>query len=393
MLSIPSDRNMARPVVWRMAWLLLIAMLAIALSAGGLAIVGSRNPFARVPDPSRALAMLPTACPAGTLASGTIATVAGTGAPIGLSGNGDGGSALDAGLNTSLGSIAVAADGSLYLVALTNPDIRRVAPDGTIDLFAGPSTGAPFVDLWGVALDGSGDVVVADNGSNRVWRLDPAGTITPLAGNGEEGRTGDGGPALDATIVADTIAIGPDGRIYMDDLNRYRAVDGDGVIRNFAGTGEAGFSGDGGPALEATFGEVIGVTTDAVGNVYLADTGNQRIRKVDPDGIITTVAGSGERGYSGDGGPATDAALNDPVMMAVADDGTLYFSEHHNDVVRRVSPDGIITTVAGTGVPGYGGDCGPATEAMLDRPWGIALHDGVLYIVDMGNRRIRMVVP
>ena len=175
--------------------------------------------------------MLPTACPAGTLASGTIATVAGSGKPPGLSGNGDGGPALDAGLNTSLGSIAVAADGSLYLVAMTDPDIRRVAPDGTIDTFAGPSTGAPFVDLWGVALDGAGDVVVADNGSNRVWRVDPAGTITPVVGTGEEGRTGDGGPALEATIVADNIAVSPDGQIYMNDLNRYRAVDPDGVIR------------------------------------------------------------------------------------------------------------------------------------------------------------------
>ena len=135
------------------------------------------------------------------------------------------------------------------------------------------------------------------------------------------------------------------------------------------------------------------MTPDALGNVYLADTGNQRIRRVGADGIITTVAGSGERGYSGDGGPAVEAALNDPVIIAVADDGTLYFSDHHNHVVRKVTPDGIISTVAGTGIKGFSGDCGPATEAMLDQPWGIALHDGVLYIVDMGNQRIRMVVP
>ena len=164
MLFDPSDRHVPRPMVWRMAWLLLIAMLVIALTAGGLAIVGSRNPFARVPDPSRALAMLPTACPAGTLASGTIATVAGTGAPIGLSGNGDGGPALDAGLNTSLGSIAVAADGS---PVPRRHDEPRHPPRGTRRHhrpFAGPSTGAPFVDLLGVGLDGVGDVFVADNG-------------------------------------------------------------------------------------------------------------------------------------------------------------------------------------------------------------------------------------
>jgi sugar lactone lactonase YvrE len=393
MLSIASDRDVARPMVWRMAWLLIIAMLATVLTAGGLAIVGSPNPFTTAPGPLRAVAQLPTACPAGTLASGTIATIAGTGKPPGLSGNGDGGPAVDAGLNTSLGSIAVAADGSLYLVANGSPDIRRVTPDGTIEHVRGPSTGAPFEDLWGVAIDGASDMYVTDNGSNRVWKVDLEGTIVRFVGSGEAGHTGDGGPALEATIVADNIGVSPDGDIYLNDMNRYRVVDEDGVIRAFAGTGEEGFSGDGGPALDATFGEVIGVTTDAVGNVYLADTGNQRIRKVDHEGIITTVAGSGERGYSGDGGPATEAALNDPVMLAVADDGTLYFSEHHNNVVRRVSPDGIITTVAGTGVAGYDGDCGPASEAMLDQPWGIALHDDVLYIVDMGNRRIRIVVP
>jgi sugar lactone lactonase YvrE len=381
-------------MVWHLAWLTLMATLAIALTAGGLALVGSRDPFAGVSEPLRAVGQLPTACPAGDVTHGTIATVAGTGKAPGLSGNGDGGPAIDAGLNTSLGSIAVAADGTLYLVAMTNASIRRIAPDGTIDTFAGPATGAPFTDLRGVAFDGAGDLFVADSGSNRVWRVDQAGVVAAVVGSGQRGRTGDGGSALEATIVADSpIWVSPAGQVYMSDLNRYRTVDPDGAIYALAGTGEPGFSGDGGPALEATFGEVIGVTTDTVGNVYLADTGNQRIRKVDPDGIITTIAGSGERGYSGDGGPATEAALNDPVMLAVADDGTLYFTEHHNHVVRRVSRDGIITTVAGTGVGGFDGDCGPASEAMLDRPWGIAFHDGVLYVVDMGNRRVRMVIP
>jgi sugar lactone lactonase YvrE len=389
MLMISPDRSVDRPMVWRVAWLLLIAVLATTLAAGGLAIVGVRNPFTSAPEPLHALAQLPTACPEGTLASGSIATVAGTG---NLGTSGDGGPALEANVSTSLGSIAVSADGTLYLVAYANPSVRSVAPDGTIDTLAGPSTGAPFVDLWGVAVDGAGDIFVTDNGSNRVWKMDPAGIITPVVGSGEAGTSGDGGPALEATIVADNIGVGPDGSIYLNDTNRYRSVGPDGAIRAFAGTGEAGFSGDGGLALEATFGEVIGVTTDALGNVYLADTGNQRIRRVDPDGLVTTVAGSGERGYSGDGGPATEAAMSDPVMIVIADDGTLYFSDTHNNVVRRVDTDGIITTVAGTGVKGYGGDCGPATEAMLDQPWGLALHDGVLYITDSYNDRIRMVV-
>jgi DNA-binding beta-propeller fold protein YncE len=121
----------------------------------------------------------------------------------------------------TLGSIAVAPDGSLFIVSFGDPTVRRVWPDGTIDLFAGPATGAPFTDLRGVALDGAGDVYVADNGSNRVWMIDPRGAITPAVGSGEQGRTGDGGLALDATIVADSpIGVAPDGRIYMSDLYR-----------------------------------------------------------------------------------------------------------------------------------------------------------------------------
>ena len=131
----------------------------------------------------------------------------------------------------------------MYLVAITNPDIRRVAPDGTIDLFAGPSTGAPFLDLLGVGVDSAGDVFVADNGSNRVWKVDTDGVITPIAGSGDKGRTGDGGPALAADIVADSpIGVSPAGQIYMSDLNRYRRIDPDGAIEAFAGTGEPGFS-------------------------------------------------------------------------------------------------------------------------------------------------------
>jgi sugar lactone lactonase YvrE len=333
-------------------------------------------------------ATMPTACPASSLVAGTIATVAGTG----VSGSsGDGGPALDADLQTTLGSIAVGEDGTMYLVAYGSADLRTISPDGTIDTVAGPATGAPFIDLWGVALDGAGDIFVTDNGSNRVWMVDPAGTITPAAGSGEAGTTGDGGPALDAEIVPDNIGVSPDGHIYLNGTNGYRVVDPDGTIDAFAGTGVEGFSGDGGPALEATFGESIGVTPDGQGDVYLADTGNERIRRVDADGIITTVAGSGADGYAGDGGPALEAAFSEPVMIAVDDDGTLYVSDHHNNAVRRVATDGTITTVAGTGPRGFSGDCGPATEASLDQPWGIAIHDDVLYILDMGNSRIRMV--
>jgi hypothetical protein len=215
-----------------------------------------------------------------------------------------------------------------------------------------------------------------------------------MAGTGIRGASGDDGPAVDAQIQSDYIGVSPSGKVYLSDRFRYRTVTSDGVIHPFAGSGVFGFSGDGGPALEARFGTVDGIASDRAGNVYIVDEANQRIRRVNPDGTVTTVAGSGKRGYTGDGGPALAATLQDPVMIAVDEgDGSLYFADHHNHVVRRVSTDGIISTVAGTGVQGFSGDCGPATEAQLDQPWGIAIHDSVLFIADMGNNRVRMVVP
>jgi sugar lactone lactonase YvrE len=371
---------------------------------GGVDLGDSGNHVIRVVDPSGIISTLevaaspdeptasgfPTDCPA-PLASGSIATVVGTG----VTGDaGDGGPALEAELSLTLGSVAIDASGDLYVADWYSPTVRRVDPGGTITTFAGPATGAPFGQIGGIAFDDAGDLFVTDWIANKVWRVDPEGVVTAVAGTGVLGATGDDGPAVDAQIRADNIGVSPSGQVYLNDTNLYRTVTTDGLIHAFAGTGETGFSGDGGPALEATFGEAIGVTPDRAGNVYLADTGNQRIRRVDADGVISTVAGSGEKGHSGDGGPALEAALNDPVMIAVDErDGSLYFTDHHGHVVRRVSADGVISTVAGTGVQGFAGDCGPATEAMLDQPWGIAIHDGVLFIADMGNNRVRMVVP
>jgi streptogramin lyase len=215
-----------------------------------------------------------------------------------------------------------------------------------------------------------------------------------VAGTGVSGSSGNDGPAVDAQVNPSEIAIGPGGDLYFDDTNNYRTIDPQGIIHAFAGTGVPGFSGDGGPAVDATFGEgVNGIATDAAGDVYLGDPGNHRIRKVDPAGIITTIAGSGEAGSSGDGRPALEAALDSPHSMALDADGSLYFVDDAANVVRRIDPDGIISTIAGAGTAGYSGDCGPATAAQLDGPSAITLHDGVLYILDSGNGRIRVIVP
>lgn len=214
-----------------------------------------------------------------------------------------------------------------------------------------------------------------------------------------------------------SVAVANDGTIYFVDAgnDRVRRVLPDGTIETFAGTGEQGFDGDGRHRLETRFSFPLGTADDAEpggalafgpdGHLYVADFQNHRIRQVDMDtGVVTTVAGSyvppGETtespappgGFSGDGGPATEAELNFPRDLAFAPDGTLYVSDTMNDRVRRIDRDGTITTVAGSGARGFGGDRGPATEASLDRPAGIAIGpDGNLYIADQWNHVIRMV--
>jgi ribosomal protein S11 len=169
-----------------------------------------------------------------------------------------------------------------------------------------------------------------------------------------------------------------------------RKIDPSGTITTVAGTGRAGFSGDGGPATEAKL-TAYDVAVDGQGNIYITDLDNQRIRMVDKDGIITTIAGSGKKGYSGDGGPATEAALKDPWCIAVDGEKNVFFTDHHNRVVRKVDPSGTITTVAGTGEAGFNREEGPATKVMLNDPLGLFFDDasGVLYIADSFNARIR----
>jgi sugar lactone lactonase YvrE len=171
-----------------------------------------------------------------------------------------------------------------------------------------------------------------------------------------------------------------------------RRVSPDGIITTIAGTGATGFSGDGGPATQAQLRAPIGIAADSAGNVYFADQANNRIRKISVAGIISTVAGNGNQGFSGDGGPATNAAIDGPFGVAVDRAGVVYVTDSRNSRIRRVGLDGIITTIAGTGDPGFSGDGGPPLQARLQGPHGVVVDAaGNVYIADTANDRIRKV--
>lgn len=208
---------------------------------------------------------------------------------------------------------------------------------------------------------------------------------------------GDGGPAIDAQIgLIQGVAADHLGNLYLSDTNHncVRKIDTSGAITTVAGTGIAGFGGDGGPATGAQLNFPYGVAVDLNGNLYIADLNNNRVRRVTPDGSIATYAGSGGNGSSGDGGPATAAQMLSPRNVAVDSAGNLYISEFAAHRVRKVTPNGIIATAAGTGIAGFRGDGGPATAAQLAFPAGLALDRlGNLYIADSQNQRIREVLP
>jgi uncharacterized protein (TIGR03437 family) len=208
---------------------------------------------------------------------------------------------------------------------------------------------------------------------------------------------GDGGPAVAAQIgEIQGLAVDRFGNLYLSDTDnhRVRKVGSSGVITNLAGTGTAGFAGDSGPAASASLSLPYGLAVDLNGNLFIADLGNLRVRRVSPDGTITTVAGNGQKGSAGDGGPAVNAQLMTPRNLTVDAAGNLYIAEFEGHRVRKVSPDGKITTVAGSGVAGLRGDGGPATAAQLGYPAGLAVdRTGALYIADSQNQRIRKILP
>jgi trimeric autotransporter adhesin len=336
--------------------------------------------------------------------TGDISTVAGNGAE-GYSG--DGGPATSAELHLPIG-VAVDNSGNLYVADNQNNRIRKVTPTGIISTIAGtgsqgysgdggPATSAQLNFPNGVAADNSGNLYIADYGNDRVRKVTPAGIISTVTGNGTAGYSGDGGPATSAQLyVPNSVAVDNSGNLYITDYGngRVRKVTPAGIISTIAGNGTSGYSGDGGPATSAQFYSTDGVVVDNSGNLYIADVGNNRVRKVTPAGIISAIAGNGTFGYSGDGGPATSAQLNAPNALAVDNSGNLYITDNGNSRVRKVTPAGIISTVAGNGSQGYSGDGGPATSAQLLQPRGVTVDkSGNLYIADSFNGRIRKVTP
>ena len=336
-------------------------------------------------------------------ASGVINTIAGTGE---WGYGGDDGPATQAKLHNPRG-VAVDGDGNVYIADGGNNRIRKVdAATGTISTIAGtgeegysgdggPATQAQLNHPLDVEVDGGGNVYIADLSNNHIRKVDAAGTISTIAGTGEEGYSGDGGSATQVQLSGPHgVALDAAGNLYIGDYynHRVRKVDAaTGTISTIAGTGERGYSGDGGPATEAQLDEASGVAVDSYGNVYIADTGNHRIRKVDAaTGTISTLAGTGE---VGDGGPATSSRLVQPRSVAVDGTGHVYIADIWSHSIRRVDAfTGTIGTIAGTGNRGYSGDDGPANEAQLSEPEAVAVHSaGNLYIADSANQRIRRV--
>jgi sugar lactone lactonase YvrE len=335
---------------------------------------------------------------------GVITTVVGNGdhGPIA-----DGGLAVDSAIQYPF-DLVEDADGSLYV--LEHGRIRRVDTSGRITTVAGgqqvPSatelTEARRLDFRGanaLAIDRAGNLYVGGGEGKHfmVNRISPAGEVTRIAGTGRQGFAGDGGPAVEAELgwIYD-LDVDAFGNVYLADYDnhRIRMVDTAGIITTIAGTGVPGVTGDGGPATEARLEAPTGIFVDALGNVYFTQSRNDVIRRIDPNGVITTIAGNGQRGYRGDGGPATEARFSAPEHVAVDGEGVVYVEDTGNHVIRRIDVNGIVTTIVGMpGGSGFEGDGGPATEARLYDPSGMLLTPaGVLYIADSGNNRIRRVI-
>jgi DNA-binding beta-propeller fold protein YncE len=376
--------------------------LPVGLALGALALSGSHLPSAAASPP---------------LAPGTLITVAGT-SHAGFSG--DGGPATEAALSTP-GFIAADAAGDLYAADLDNHRVRRISASGIIttvagsgqDTFSGdggPATKAGMNPVT-VAVDSTGNLYIVDAGNNnRIRKVDASGIITTVAGGGHPADgIGDGGPATSARLNFPTdVALDARGNLFIVEHtgHRVRMVTPAGTISTVAGTGQAGFAGDGGPATAAQLNLPISVVPDDAGHLYIADVGNHRVRMVGPDGAIRTVAGGGNPVDGlGDGGLATEARLDTPMQLVLDGAGNLFVADSRDLRIRRVGPVGIINTVAGTGKAGFAGDGGPATQALLSGPWGLAMDmAGNLYFSDAGrfmlpsnlepggNQRIREVV-
>jgi Fibronectin type III domain/NHL repeat len=335
---------------------------------------------------------------------GGISVVAGS---TGFGSSGDGGPATAATFRLPMG-LAVDGGGNVYVADVVNDVVRKVGTDGVISTVAGSAgnagfsgdggqaTNATLNEPWGIAVDGPGNLYIADLRNNRVRKVGTDGVISTVAGNGlffsGFDPLSDGGPATSATINPLGVAVDGLGELFITDSNdgRVRKVDTGGVISTVAGNGTSSFSGDGGPATAAGLDLPLrAVAVDASGVLYIAGS-SSRIRKVGTDGVISTVVGNGTAGFSGDGGPATAAQISESLGLAVDGSGTLYLTDQANHRVRRVTPAGVISTVAGTGVcANADGVPGIATSAGLCDVDGMAVdRAGTPFFTDENHLRI-----
>lgn len=321
--------------------------------------------------------------------SGIITTFAGTGA---ADTTGDGGPATDCALYYPTG-ITFDATGGAFIIDGANRTVRKISAAGIISHFSGLP--GDYTYLAGIATGYDGKVFFTDRGQNRIFELSSTGIANRIAGFGTTSFSGDGGQATHAGLARPTdITADEAGNIYFTDQenHRVRKIAIDGIITTVAGNGTDGFSGDGGDATAASLNFPGGIAVDHTGNLFIADCNNNRVRKVTTDGKIVTIAGTGTGGYSGDGGAAAAAEFYYPGDVMVTPNGSLIVTDVNNHVVRRIKPDGAVETIAGTGTRGFSGDSIPATSAQLWFPWAVT-HDnhGNLYITEMGSHRIRKI--
>ncbi|EFC42742.1 predicted protein [Naegleria gruberi] len=317
--------------------------------------------------------------------------------------------ATDAMLNCP-GGVFVAPNDEIYIADNLNHRVRKILKDGTIVTIAGigeeegegfsgdggPATSAQFNHPCDVFVSSTNEVYISDFGNYRIRKILRNGNIVTIAGTGEEGYSGDGGPAINAQISAvNNIFVSQNDEVYFSDFrnHRIRKILRNGTIVTIAGTGEQGFSGDGGPAINAKLNTPCGVFVSNNDEVYIVDYKSHRIRKMLQDGTIITIAGTGEQGFGGDGGPATSAQLSHPCGVFVSSTNEVYITDSYNYRIRKILRNGNITTIAGTGVKGYSGDGGLAINAQISYVENIFVsQNDEVYIADTNNHRIRKIL-